>query len=431
VTAALAALLSGTIVPAAAHAAPADRATAVAIVAAQDQDDRVPSGWTGSTAGCNRGTEPQASLDATLRSINRFRAFAELPPVTLDPALNQKALAAALMMEAKDELEHFPGSDWPCYTAEGADGASHSNLFLSGSATSGPEAVEEYIKDIGHGKLVLNPLATVMGTGTTTRANALYVVTGGRAPVAGQYTVWPAPGWVPWGWMPDEWRVIAGGDDFGSGFELTGITVTVDGTRVTVTNAVSDDFFGGESGTMLLFTPALPSALTGGDHVVHVHVVGTSPRGARVDLTWTVCGFNRGVPGGALTICPKDDQHLASGAGSGTGTGTGTGGGTGTTTARPGFARAPLVRRVNRRGRKVPVGTRPRAGTRLAVAVTALHGRVAAYQWLRDGKAIRGATASTYKLRPRDRGHRISVRVTVRATGGSLTARRTSSAVKV
>jgi hypothetical protein len=63
--------------------------------------------------------------------------------------------------------------------------------------------------------------------------------------------------------------------------------------------------------------------------------------------------------------------------------------------------------------------------------VTALHGRVAAYQWLRDGKAIRGATASTYKLRPRDRGHRISVRVTVRATGGSLTARRTSSAVKV
>lgn len=34
------------------------------------------------------------------------------------------------------------------------------------------------------------------------------------------------------------------------------------------------------------------------------------------------------------------------------------------------------------------------------------------HQWMRDGKAIRGATASTYKVTKSDKGHRISVKVT-------------------
>lgn len=39
------------------------------------------------------------------------------------------------------------------------------------------------------------------------------------------------------------------------------------------------------------------------------------------------------------------------------------------------------------------------------------------YQWLRDGKAIAGATASTYKLTKKDKKHRISVVVGVSAEG--------------
>jgi hypothetical protein len=39
------------------------------------------------------------------------------------------------------------------------------------------------------------------------------------------------------------------------------------------------------------------------------------------------------------------------------------------------------------------------------------------YTWLRNGKAIKGATRSTYKLTTKDRGKLISVRLTYRAPG--------------
>ena len=51
------------------------------------------------------------------------------------------------------------------------------------------------------------------------------------------------------------------------------------------------------------------------------------------------------------------------------------------------------------------------------------------YRWLRNGKAIKGATKSTYKLTKKDRGKRISVRVAGKKAGYS-TVTRTSKATK-
>lgn len=51
------------------------------------------------------------------------------------------------------------------------------------------------------------------------------------------------------------------------------------------------------------------------------------------------------------------------------------------------------------------------------------------YRWYRAGKAIRGASASTYAVVAADRGKRLTVRVTARATG-YLTATTTSAATK-
>jgi alpha-L-rhamnosidase len=39
------------------------------------------------------------------------------------------------------------------------------------------------------------------------------------------------------------------------------------------------------------------------------------------------------------------------------------------------------------------------------------------YQWFRDGKAIHGATHATYKVRPKDAGHRLKVTATAHASG--------------
>jgi hypothetical protein len=52
------------------------------------------------------------------------------------------------------------------------------------------------------------------------------------------------------------------------------------------------------------------------------------------------------------------------------------------------------------------------------------------YRWLRDGKKIKGATGPTFVVRTKDRGHKISVRVTGRLLGYT-TVTRTSAKVKI
>jgi hypothetical protein len=49
------------------------------------------------------------------------------------------------------------------------------------------------------------------------------------------------------------------------------------------------------------------------------------------------------------------------------------------------------------------------------------------YQWLRDGKAIKGATKSTYLLSASDRGHRVSVRITGSKTGYTTVSKTSTS----
>jgi hypothetical protein len=53
------------------------------------------------------------------------------------------------------------------------------------------------------------------------------------------------------------------------------------------------------------------------------------------------------------------------------------------------------------------------------------------YQWLRSGKKIAGATGATYKVRPADRGKRISVKVIASRDGLITTARVSAKTAKV
>ncbi len=63
--------------------------------------------------------------------------------------------------------------------------------------------------------------------------------------------------------------------------------------------------------------------------------------------------------------------------------------------------------------RRAAVQGTPSAGRTLTAVVPRLNGRVSrfSYQWLRDGKVIRGATGLRYRARAGDRRHLISVRV--------------------
>lgn len=87
--------------------------------------------WTGNVAGCDAGDTAAAFKDAVLLRINYFRAMAGVPgDITFSSVYSQKAQEAALMMSANNDLDHDPPSTWTCYTVDGYDGASHSNLHM-------------------------------------------------------------------------------------------------------------------------------------------------------------------------------------------------------------------------------------------------------------------------------------------------------------
>ena len=84
----------------------------------------------------------------------------------------------------------------------------------------------------------------------------------------------------------------------------------------------------------------------------------------------------------------------------------------------------PRLRGIPRAGRVLSVrlkGWKPRPGKK---------GVKVRYQWMRNGKAIKGAKGATYRVRAKDRGKKISVKVRAKAKGYE-TGKRTSKKVKI
>ena len=112
-----------------------------------------------------------------------LRDFAGVQPVTFDPALSQKALAAAVMMRAAGTLSHGPGTSWPCYSCGGSRGAPPTPT--SAQFYWGASAMTAYVQDLGHRGPVLDPRVATMGTGSTDSTNALWIY---GAPGGPRYT---------------------------------------------------------------------------------------------------------------------------------------------------------------------------------------------------------------------------------------------------
>jgi len=165
----------------------------------------VPIDWTGNAQSCNAGTTSQAYIDASFDLINYYRAMVELPPVVNDASKNTASQEAAMIMSVNDDLSHAPTSDWTCYTPDGANAASSSNIALG---VSGPRAIALYIRDpgtnnmdIGHRRWILNPPRATFGIGSvgdgTRHANALWVFAGTTTRPATDIVTWPPRGFVP------------------------------------------------------------------------------------------------------------------------------------------------------------------------------------------------------------------------------------------
>ncbi|MBK7821914.1 MAG: hypothetical protein IPJ61_12775 [Tessaracoccus sp.] len=53
------------------------------------------------------------------------------------------------------------------------------------------------------------------------------------------------------------------------------------------------------------------------------------------------------------------------------------------------------------------------------------------YRWLRNGKAVKGAAKSTYKLKKADKGKKITVKVTGKKSGYTTVAKTSKATKKV
>lgn len=319
-TAALAAVLFASLLLVAAATA-GGRADALARYEATQADARVGAGWSGSTDGCAVGAESPASIDATLNTLNILRGFAGLGPVTFSAEKNHRALAAALMMRAQDDLSHDPPTSWKCWTEEGHFGAGTSNLYLG---ASGAGAMVGYVNDadvgsLGHRRWVLDPRAMEMGSGSTGGSNALVVIgsggdgSRGAALPADNLVAWPTPGWFPTPWIFKDWSVAVGNSQTQGSVSLADaqVNVKVDGKAATVSN-VRDPSPGESFGTgaTLAWNVALPQSALSGDHELEVKVSGVTLSGAPLPIAYTVRTFD---PSAAAEgdACAKAKEKLA------------------------------------------------------------------------------------------------------------------------
>ncbi|MBL8021496.1 MAG: hypothetical protein JNM27_17635 [Leptospirales bacterium] len=244
----------------------------------------VSNAWTGNVSSCKAGSNSAAYQDATALRINYFRAMAGLPgDITLKSEWSDKDTKASLMFEANNSLSHGPPSSWKCYSKDGAEAAGSSNIALG---ASGPEAIDLYMYDpgsgnffVGHRRWILYPTQLVMGSGSTARANALWVFGEHKqvAPVV-PFVAWPNAGFTPkqlFGPREYRWSYSMSRADFSQ----SRVKLVCGGNNVPVRQ---EQYKGGYGENTLVWVP-------------------TFPAGVPVDTTCNVEIANVGVGGQATT----------------------------------------------------------------------------------------------------------------------------------
>ncbi|OQY01012.1 MAG: hypothetical protein B6I20_08075 [Bacteroidetes bacterium 4572_117] len=230
--------------------------------------------WTGSTSSCSPGTISDEALANTLKRVNYFRISAGLPAVThFDAELNAKCQKGALMMYANQELSHIPPATWSCYTQDGANAASHSNIATntgSSSITSYMSDHGQYNYSVGHRRWILYPPTKTMGHGSATSYSMLWVAGGVELETPTElpeFISWPPKGYVPYNLIFDRWSFSIAKADFSN----TSITMTdKSGNKIQINVESIKDGYGDNT---IVWVPDLSYGYWGEDETkVHVEL---------------------------------------------------------------------------------------------------------------------------------------------------------------
>lgn len=177
-------------------------------------------GWTGNATNCDAGTIPDEVQNKVLSRINYFRKLVGLAgDITFDAAKNAKCQQGALMTTANGQLNHYPPSTWKCYTTEGKDACGNSNLYLG---VTGSNAITGYIEDpgtsnnaCGHRRWIIYSKAKIMGHGSTSNSDVLWVLGGSQTPAQlPEFIAYPPKNYVPAPLVFSKWSFAIPAADF-------------------------------------------------------------------------------------------------------------------------------------------------------------------------------------------------------------------------
>lgn len=148
---------------------------------------------------CAPGDCPDGRRDGLL-TTNTYRYLAGLDFVTIDDEKSRLDQACAVIMDRNHTLTHTPPQDFACWTQDGYDGASHSNIATAPSVY----AVHLYMFDggannqgtLGHRRWILAPSLDTIGIGSTDNYSCMYVLHS-AADDGHPYVPWPPAGPVP------------------------------------------------------------------------------------------------------------------------------------------------------------------------------------------------------------------------------------------
>jgi hypothetical protein len=207
-----------------------------------DRADLSEGTWSGDADACDAGDISAEGRANALRLYNLYRWLVDLPAVTTSPERDSMAQQCALMQEANNSLSHNPPMDWQCWTEEGADGASSSNI----SSGPGVASVDAYILDsgntsnMGHRRWIFSNSLGPIGLGSTGDGASCMQNLNGEGDADKAFTAYPGAGFFPlqafdasWDRATlDEagWSIQSDSIDLGSGT----VSVTSGGTTLDV-----------------------------------------------------------------------------------------------------------------------------------------------------------------------------------------------------
>lgn len=269
------------------------------------------AGWTGNLETCDKGTQSSESLNKGAQAINFYRGLNGLDSVTFTAAQNEKAQAAALIMEANNTLTHFPTSDMKCFTELGKQGAGTSNLLMNWSIPSMASVVELYMDDpgsnnldAGHRRWLLNPTTTTMGFGTTNKFNAINVIGGGDSDTRAkpEFMAFPNAGFSPQQLEPNGRWSLSTSSQY---IDFTNATVSVKdaaGNNLSVTKNPVHNGYG--PNTIVFQVSGIQPASGTATSDYTVTVANISKNGSPITHTYTTRLFDGNEAGSAPAPAP-------------------------------------------------------------------------------------------------------------------------------